>query len=78
MANDVENQQEPPLVRKVILAGTGPAGGAGIDKVTSITFRDITKGALTFRHPEYYLYFPSRSRPDIRRHDTTGLRPGPC
>ena len=53
-------QEEPLLVRKVILAGTGPAGGSGIDKVTSITLRDMTKGALTFRHPEYYLFFPRR------------------
>jgi pimeloyl-ACP methyl ester carboxylesterase len=50
-------QEEPRLVRKMILAGTGPAGGAGIDKVTSVTFRDMAKGALTFRHPEYYLFF---------------------
>lgn len=50
-------QEEPLLVRKVILAGTGPAGGAGIDKVTSVTFRDMIKGALTFKHPEYYLFF---------------------
>ena len=50
-------QEEPQLVRKIILAGTGPAGGTGIDKVTSITIRDMLKGALTFRHPEYYLFF---------------------
>lgn len=49
------------LVRKVILAGTGPAGGAGIDKVTSVTLRDMTKGALTLRHPEYYLFFTGTS-----------------
>ena len=54
-------QEEPLLVRKVILAGTGPAGGAGINKVTSVTFRDMTKGALTFRHPEYYLFFTGTS-----------------
>src|SRR5213593_4041996 len=54
-------QEEPRLVRKVILAGTGPAGGAGIDKVTWITFRDMTKGALTLRHPEYYLFFTETS-----------------
>src|SRR5438093_5521468 len=54
-------QEEPRLVRKVILAGTGPAGGAGIDEVTSITFRDMTKGALTLRHPEYYLFFTGTS-----------------
>src|SRR5881409_1180338 len=50
-------QEEPQLVRKVILAGTGPAGGTGIEKVTSVTIRDMVKGALTFRHPEYYLFF---------------------
>jgi hypothetical protein len=27
-------QEEPQLVRKIVLAGTGPAGGEGIDKVT--------------------------------------------
>jgi pimeloyl-ACP methyl ester carboxylesterase len=50
-------QEEPHLVRKIILAGTGPAGGPGIDKVTSITIGDMIKGAMTFRHPEYYLFF---------------------
>src|SRR5687767_9251436 len=50
-------QEEPQLVRKIILAGTGPAGGPGIDKVTSVTIRDMIKGALTLRHPEYYLFF---------------------
>src|SRR5438552_220172 len=50
-------QEEPQLVRKIILAGTGPAGGTGIDKVTSITIYDMIKGALTCRHPEYYLFF---------------------
>jgi pimeloyl-ACP methyl ester carboxylesterase len=54
-------QQEPQLVRKIILAGTGPAGGRGIDKVTSVTIRDMVKGALTFRHPEFYLFFTSTS-----------------
>ncbi|HXJ29339.1 MAG TPA: alpha/beta hydrolase [Gemmatimonadales bacterium] len=50
-------QVEPQLVRKIILAGTGPAGGSGIDQVTSVTIRDMVKGVLTFRHPEYYLFF---------------------
>ena len=50
-------QDEPQLVRKMILAGTGPAGGIGIDKVTSVTIRDMAKAAMTFRHPEYYLFF---------------------
>lgn len=54
-------QEEPQLVRKIILAGTGPAGGTGIDKVTSVTIRDMLKGTLTFRHPEYYLFFTETS-----------------
>jgi len=54
-------QEEPQLARKIILAGTGPAGGTGIDKVTSVTIRDMVRGALTFRHPEYYLFFTETS-----------------
>lgn len=49
--------EEPKLVCKVILAGTGPAGGPGIDTVTSVTIKDMIKGALTLKHPEYYLFF---------------------
>ncbi|TCU37203.1 alpha/beta fold hydrolase [Rhizobium azibense] len=48
---------EPKLVRKLILAGTGPAGGEGIDKVTLLTIVDMIKGALTLRDPKYYLFF---------------------
>lgn len=50
-------QEEPQLVRKLILAGTGPAGGTGIRDVTSVTIRDMARAALTFRHPEFYLFF---------------------
>jgi pimeloyl-ACP methyl ester carboxylesterase len=50
-------EQEPQLVRKLILAGTGPAGGAGIDKVTRITLLDTLKATLTFRDPKEYLFF---------------------
>lgn len=53
--------QAPQLVRKMILAGTGPAGGIGIDKVTRVTVLDMIKAALTFRHPEYYLFFTTTS-----------------
>ena len=49
--------EEPELVRRIILAGTGPAGGVGIDRVTSVTIRDMIKAALTLKHPEYYLFF---------------------
>jgi pimeloyl-ACP methyl ester carboxylesterase len=53
--------EEPQLVRRMILAGTGPAGGVGIDKVTSVTISDMIKAALTFKHPEYYLFFTGTS-----------------
>lgn len=48
---------EPGLVRKLILTGTGPVGGQGIDKVTPLTIVDMIKGALTFRDAKYYLFF---------------------
>jgi pimeloyl-ACP methyl ester carboxylesterase len=50
-------QKEPQLVRKIILAGTGPAGGEGIDNVTSVSIRDTIKAVLTFKDPKYYLFF---------------------
>lgn len=50
-------EEEPRLVRKMILAGTGPAGGEGIDKVTPITLLDSLKAALTFKDPKEYLFF---------------------
>ena len=49
--------EEPQLIRKLILTGTGPAGGEGIDKVTPITIRAMLKGALTFKDPKTYLFF---------------------
>jgi pimeloyl-ACP methyl ester carboxylesterase len=50
-------EEQPELVRKVILAGTGPAGGQGIDKVTVLTYLDVVRGAVTFRDAKYYLFF---------------------
>jgi pimeloyl-ACP methyl ester carboxylesterase len=49
--------QEPSLVRKVILTGTGPAGGDGIDKVTRISNLDLVRAAVTLRDPKTYLFF---------------------
>ncbi|MBI3221340.1 MAG: alpha/beta hydrolase [Bacteroidetes bacterium] len=48
---------EPQLVRKAILAGTGPRGGAGIPDVVGKTYSDILKGLFTFRDPKFYLFF---------------------
>ncbi|MFD4032684.1 alpha/beta fold hydrolase [Streptomyces sp. NPDC058637] len=49
--------EEPDLVRKVILAGTGPAGGPGIDRVTSVTVQDMLKATLRRKDPKRYLFF---------------------
>jgi len=50
-------QEEPQLVRRLILAGTGPAGGEGIEKVTAISNRDVIRGLLTFQDPKQFLFF---------------------
>ena len=48
---------EPQLVRKVILAGTGPAGGLGITKVTRLSHLDTLRGLLTLQDPKQFLFF---------------------
>lgn len=55
----------PDLVRRAILAGTGPAGGAGIERVGPVSWPLIIKGLLTFRDPKTYLFFTSS--PSSRR-----------
>ena len=57
MIAQVIAQQQPRLVRKMILAGTGPAGGDGIDKVTRITYLDTARGLLTRQDPKQFLFF---------------------
>jgi pimeloyl-ACP methyl ester carboxylesterase len=57
MIAQVIAQEEPRLVRRMILAGTGPAGGEGIDMVTRITYLDIARGQLTRRDPKEFLFF---------------------
>jgi pimeloyl-ACP methyl ester carboxylesterase len=57
MIAQVITQEQPGLVRKLILAGTGPAGGDGIDKVTRITYLDTARGLITGRDPKESLFF---------------------
>ncbi len=57
MIAQVIAQQEPQLVRKMIIAGTGPAGGEGIDKVTRISYLDTARGLLTRRDSKEFLFF---------------------
>lgn len=49
----------PGLVRKLILTGTGPAGGKGIEAVGAVSLPLIIKGLLTLRDPKFYLFFTS-------------------
>jgi len=49
----------PDRVRRLILTGTGPAGGDGIDRVGAVTWPLILKGLLTLRDPKVYLFFTS-------------------
>lgn len=49
----------PDLVRCTILAGTGPAGGTGIERVGSVSWPLIAKGLITFHDPKFYLFFTS-------------------
>jgi len=48
---------EPQLVRRTIIAGTGPAGGEGISKVARATYLDIARGLLTHQDPKQFLFF---------------------
>lgn len=49
--------KEPQLVRKMILAGTGPAGGEGISSVAGVTFYDMLRGFFTGQDAKQFLFF---------------------
>lgn len=49
----------PGLVRRLILTGTGPAGGTGIERVGAVSWPLMVKGLLTLRDPKTFLFFTS-------------------
>ncbi|MFZ6778965.1 alpha/beta fold hydrolase [Undibacterium sp. Ji83W] len=49
--------KEPDLVRKLILAGTGPAGGPGISTVAGVANYDLLRATFTGQDPKQYLFF---------------------
>jgi pimeloyl-ACP methyl ester carboxylesterase len=59
--------KHPELVRKLILTGTGPAGGKGIDKVAGVTYYDMVRATLRRVDPKEFLFF---------NRDATGRRAG--
>ena len=49
--------KHPELVRKLVLTGTGPAGGKDIDKVVGVMYWDILRATLTRSDPKEFLFF---------------------
>ncbi|WP_371919993.1 alpha/beta fold hydrolase [Pseudomonas sp. GV071] len=49
----------PERVRRLILTGTGPAGGTGIEQVGKVSWPLMVKGLFTLRDPKTYLFFTS-------------------
>ncbi len=45
------------LVKHLILVGTGPKGGTGIDQVTQTTFKYMPKAGLTRSDPKRYIFY---------------------
>jgi pimeloyl-ACP methyl ester carboxylesterase len=55
-------QERPALVRKIILAGTGPAGGEGISRIGEVLQGAMRQSSLKSKHPKNFLFFtPSES-----------------
>src|SRR2546428_6562316 len=50
-------QDEPELVRKLILTGTGPAGGKGMKDVVWVAQLDTVRGLLSRQDPKQFLFF---------------------
>ncbi|MFD7970215.1 alpha/beta fold hydrolase [Streptomyces clavifer] len=50
----------PGLVRRLVLAGTGPAGGAGIDRPTggAYVYWDMARAAMARTDAKEFLFFP--------------------
>jgi pimeloyl-ACP methyl ester carboxylesterase len=53
-------QHQPGLVRKIILAGTGPAGGEGIANVGAVLQDAFAKAGAT-KNPKQFLFFTQTS-----------------
>jgi pimeloyl-ACP methyl ester carboxylesterase len=50
--------QAPDLVRRMVVAGSGPRGGGGIWKMPFIVGGAYTKAFLTRKDPRHFLFFP--------------------
>lgn len=52
---------DPDLVRKLIIAGSGPAGGKGISNMGSVVQESLAKAAEAGKHPKHFLFFTQTS-----------------
>jgi pimeloyl-ACP methyl ester carboxylesterase len=50
-------QEQPGLVRKVIIAGSAPAGGEGISNMGAVLQDALAKAAASGKHPKHFLFF---------------------
>ncbi|MET8421348.1 alpha/beta fold hydrolase [Streptomyces sp. NPDC005134] len=57
MIAQVIAQTDPDLVRRLIITGTGPAGGEGIKNVTRLSHLDTVRALLTLQDPKQFLFF---------------------
>jgi pimeloyl-ACP methyl ester carboxylesterase len=57
MIAQVIAEDEPELVRKLILTGTGPAGGKGMKEVVWVTQLDTLRGLLSRQDLKQFLFF---------------------
>ncbi|MEU9326324.1 alpha/beta hydrolase [Streptomyces canus] len=57
MIAQVIAQDEPQLVRRLMLTGTGPAGGEGIKNVTRLSHLDTVRALFTLQDPKQFLFF---------------------
>lgn len=49
--------RHPELVRSLVLTGTGPSGGAGIERVARTTYWDTLRATLARKDPKEFLFF---------------------
>jgi pimeloyl-ACP methyl ester carboxylesterase len=54
--------QRPELVRKLVLAGTGPAGGHDIEKVAAVLSGAMDRAKATGKQPKHLLFFGQSAR----------------
>ncbi|MDB5576342.1 MAG: hypothetical protein JWR80_1518 [Bradyrhizobium sp.] len=50
-------QEQPDLVRKIIIAGSGPAGGEGLSNMGAVLQGALAQASAAGKHPKHFLFF---------------------